>query len=126
MLMMGRTLAEAEVPFERLQDHSFTRYTRTEQFDRRNNSWLALAGRPFNATPNNVNNRITVRNYLTEGDTGTYRVGDWLINYAGGFVRRGLFGEVLFAVSPPGAVGGPVAAGRNSGRDSAGKTLSYL
>ncbi|MCA0251709.1 MAG: hypothetical protein LCH76_05350 [Actinobacteria bacterium] len=32
----------------------------------------------------------------------TYRVGDWLINYAGGFVRRGLFGELLFAASPPG------------------------
>ena len=26
-----------------------------------------------------------------------YRVGDWLINYAGGFVRRGLFGHVLLA-----------------------------
>lgn len=32
----------------------------------------------------------------------TYRVGDWLINYAGGFVRRGLSGELLFAASPPG------------------------
>jgi len=32
----------------------------------------------------------------------TYRVGDWLVNYAAGFVRRGLFGELLFAVSPPG------------------------
>lgn len=32
----------------------------------------------------------------------TYRVGDWVINYAGGFVRRGLFGELLFAVSPLG------------------------
>ncbi|MDQ7993315.1 MAG: hypothetical protein AAGC63_06560, partial [Propionicimonas sp.] len=32
----------------------------------------------------------------------TYRVGDWLINYADGFVRRGLFGELLFMASPPG------------------------
>ena len=32
----------------------------------------------------------------------TYRVGDWVINYAGGFVRRGLFGELLFTLSPPG------------------------
>lgn len=32
----------------------------------------------------------------------TYRVGDWVINYAGGFVRRGLFGELLFTASPPG------------------------
>jgi hypothetical protein len=38
--------------------------------------------------PNNVNNRITVRNYITEGDFGTYRVGDWrklpsTINFGG-------------------------------------------
>jgi outer membrane receptor protein involved in Fe transport len=41
--------------------------SQSAQFDRRANSWLAFAGRPFNATPNNVNNRITVRNYITEG-----------------------------------------------------------
>ena len=35
------------------------------------------------------------RDIMTGG--ATYRVGDWLINYAGGFVRRGLFGEALFA-----------------------------
>src|SRR5690606_35247441 len=45
--------------------------------DVRYNSWLALAGRPFNNTPNNVNNRFTVRNYITEGSPATYRVGDW-------------------------------------------------
>jgi hypothetical protein len=49
----------------------------TKQFDVRANSWLAFAGRPYNATPNNANNRITVRNYLTEGSWATYRVGDW-------------------------------------------------
>jgi outer membrane receptor protein involved in Fe transport len=48
-----------------------------EQFDARANSWLAFAGRPYNNTPNNPNNRITVRNYLTEGNYGTYRVGDY-------------------------------------------------
>ena len=48
-----------------------------EQFDTRANSWLAFAGRPYNNTPNNPNNRLTVRNYLTEGDYGTYRVGDY-------------------------------------------------
>ena len=48
-----------------------------DQFDVRANSWLAFAGRPYNATPNNANNRITVRNYLTERDYGTYRVGDY-------------------------------------------------
>src|SRR5689334_5226574 len=36
-----------------------------------------LAGRPFNALTSNPNNRIAVRNYFTEGDVGTYRVGDW-------------------------------------------------
>ncbi|MBI5690132.1 MAG: TonB-dependent receptor plug domain-containing protein [Verrucomicrobia bacterium] len=51
--------------------------SQAEQFDTRANSWLALAGRPFNATPNNANNRITVRNYFTEGSHATYRAGDW-------------------------------------------------
>ncbi len=51
--------------------------SQTEQIDIRANSWLAFAGRPYNATPNNTNNRITVRNYLTEGSWATYRVGDW-------------------------------------------------
>lgn len=41
------------------------------------NSWLVLAGHPFNVSPFNTNNRVTVRNYLTEGDYSTYRVGDW-------------------------------------------------
>jgi len=48
-----------------------------DQLDVRANSWLAFAGRPYNAVPNNPNNRITVRNYLTEGNYGTYRVGDY-------------------------------------------------
>lgn len=51
--------------------------SQSEQFDQRANSWLVLAGRPFNAVPNNANNRITVRNYITEGSYATYRVGDW-------------------------------------------------
>lgn len=49
----------------------------TEQIDVRANSWLVLAGRPFNAMPNNINNRITVRNYIDEGSFASYRVGDW-------------------------------------------------
>jgi outer membrane receptor for ferric coprogen and ferric-rhodotorulic acid len=51
--------------------------SRNAQFDVRANSWLALAGRPFSSTPNNINNRVTVRNYLTEGRYTSYRVGDW-------------------------------------------------
>ncbi len=57
-------------------------------FDTRANSWLVLAGRPFSPDPINANNRVTVRNYITEGDHGTYRVGDWrslpaTINFSG-------------------------------------------
>jgi iron complex outermembrane receptor protein len=51
--------------------------SRNKQFDTRANSWLALAGRPYNAAVQNPNNRITVRNYITEGSWATYRVGDW-------------------------------------------------
>jgi hypothetical protein len=51
--------------------------SRTDVTDRRANSWLVLAGRPYNADPINANNRVTVRHYLTEGDFGTYRAGDW-------------------------------------------------
>ncbi|MBI5692225.1 MAG: TonB-dependent receptor plug domain-containing protein [Verrucomicrobia bacterium] len=51
--------------------------SRNDVTDKRANSWLVLAGRPYNADPSNTNNRVTVRNYLTEGDYGTYRVGDW-------------------------------------------------
>ncbi len=60
----------------------------TAEYDERANSWLVLEGAPFNATLTNANNRIRVRNYLREGDTSTYRVGDWrslpaTINFAG-------------------------------------------
>ena len=51
--------------------------SKVEQFDTRANSWLAFAGRPYNAVVQNPNNRITVRNYITEGSWATYRVGDW-------------------------------------------------
>jgi hypothetical protein len=56
--------------------------------DIRANSWLVLAGRPFNAVASNPNNRLTVRNYITEGSYATYRAGDWrklpsTINFGG-------------------------------------------
>jgi iron complex outermembrane recepter protein len=62
--------------------------SRSKQTDLHALSWLSLVGRPFNAVPNNANNRVTVRNYITEGDYGTYRVGDWrrlpeTINFSG-------------------------------------------
>jgi hypothetical protein len=31
---------------------------------------------------------------------GAFQTGDWLINYGGGFVRRGLFGQILLIISP--------------------------
>jgi iron complex outermembrane recepter protein len=42
-------------------------------------SWLSLVGAPFNAVPSNANNRVSVRNYFTEGDLRTYRAGDWRV-----------------------------------------------
>ncbi len=54
-----------------------TLLSHTDDYDERANSWLVLAGRPFGAQASVVNNRVTVRNYVTEGDSGTYRVGDW-------------------------------------------------
>jgi hypothetical protein len=49
----------------------------SEQTDLHALSWLSLVGSPFNAVPNNANNQIALRHYVTEGDYGTYRVGDW-------------------------------------------------
>ncbi|MES2697099.1 MAG: TonB-dependent receptor plug domain-containing protein [Verrucomicrobiota bacterium] len=51
--------------------------SRTNVRDERANSWLVLAGKPFNAVASNANNRLTTRYYITEGDYGTYRTGDW-------------------------------------------------
>jgi outer membrane receptor protein involved in Fe transport len=53
--------------------------SRSDDYDERAISWLVLAGRPYNADPINANNRVTVRNYLTEGNPTTYRVGDWRV-----------------------------------------------
>ena len=62
--------------------------SRNDVNDRRANSWLVLAGSPFAAVPSGMNNRVIVRNYLTEGDYGTYHAGDWrslpkTINFGG-------------------------------------------
>ena len=49
----------------------------------------------------------TFRDYsFSIGDGGEpWLAGDWFINYGGGFVRRGLFGELFLAVAPGGAAG---------------------
>lgn len=52
-------------------------YSLGEVTDARANSWLVLAGRPYGTDPSGVNNRVIVRNYLTEGNYATYRAGDW-------------------------------------------------
>ncbi|MBI5690454.1 MAG: TonB-dependent receptor plug domain-containing protein [Verrucomicrobia bacterium] len=52
-------------------------WSTSQQVDLHALSWLSLVGSPFNATPNNANNQVALRNYATEGDYGTYRVGDW-------------------------------------------------
>jgi iron complex outermembrane receptor protein len=49
----------------------------SEQTDLHALSWLSLVGSPFNAVPSNANNQVAIRHYVTEGDYGTYRVGDW-------------------------------------------------
>jgi iron complex outermembrane receptor protein len=54
-----------------------TLLSQSTQFDAITSSVLVLAGRPFDPLPTGVNNRITVRSYLTEGNYFTYRVGDW-------------------------------------------------
>jgi len=52
-------------------------WSTSKQTDTNELSWLSLVGSPYGAVPNAVNNRVTVRNYFTEGDIGTYRGGDW-------------------------------------------------
>lgn len=41
----------------------------------------------------------------TRAGGAAYQTADWLINYADGFVRRGLFGQLFLAVAPDGAAG---------------------
>lgn len=45
---------------------------------------------------------ITAYARIIAAGGGNHQTADWLISYAGEFVRRGLFGEVLLAVTPPG------------------------
>ncbi|MBX3099965.1 MAG: hypothetical protein KF761_10340 [Salinibacterium sp.] len=41
----------------------------------------------------------------TRDGGAAYQTADWLISYADGFVRRGLFGEVFLALAPSGSAG---------------------
>jgi hypothetical protein len=42
---------------------------------------------------------------VVAGGGGPYQTADWLISYAGGFVRRGLFGTLYLALFPAGQAG---------------------
>lgn len=42
---------------------------------------------------------ISIGSWNQVGFREGFNVGDWLINYEGGFVRRGLIGEVLFLLA---------------------------
>ena len=84
------------------------------QFDARANSWLAFAGHPYAPLPNDPNNRITSRNYITEGSWATYRVGDW----------RTLPNPIRFDGKSYGLIwGNEVAGANNSGGEQEGTTL---
>ena len=42
---------------------------------------------------------ITIGAWNQVGFREGFNIGDWLINYQGGFVRRGLIGEILYLIS---------------------------
>lgn len=50
---------------------------RVEETDLRLGTWLSLAGAPFNANAENINNRLTTRRYVTEGNPASFTIGDW-------------------------------------------------
>jgi outer membrane receptor for ferric coprogen and ferric-rhodotorulic acid len=52
-------------------------WSHSDQSDLHALSFLSLVGSPYNAVANSPNNRVISRNYVTEGDYSTYRVGDW-------------------------------------------------
>ncbi|MDZ4169200.1 MAG: hypothetical protein U1E26_06045 [Coriobacteriia bacterium] len=41
--------------------------------------------------------------YFDFASGGSYTAAEWLINYGGGFVRRGLAGQLILTLAPPGA-----------------------
>jgi hypothetical protein len=49
---------------------------------------------------------IAARQFQNSKNGGSsYQTADWLINYSGGFVRRGLFGELFLAIPVDGSIG---------------------
>jgi hypothetical protein len=64
---------------------------------------LVLAGHPFETLPSGVNNRISIRNYITEGNYSTYRVGDWR-SLPSAVTFQGRSYPVVFANNPVGVV----------------------
>jgi iron complex outermembrane receptor protein len=51
--------------------------SRAKDTDMRLGTWLALAGAPFSPDAENVNNRVTTRYYVSEGNPESFVLGDW-------------------------------------------------
>jgi iron complex outermembrane receptor protein len=76
--------------------------SQSTQLDTMESSVLVLAGHPFDTQPSGLNNRITVRNYITEGNYSTYRVGDWR-SLPSTVTFQGISYPLVFANDPGGA-----------------------
>ena len=76
---------------------------RAEASRRRNTLLRALFSYAVLATAFGVGTSAYASTITTGGEP--WMTGDWLINYAGGFVRRALFGELFLGIAPPGASG---------------------
>jgi iron complex outermembrane receptor protein len=67
-----------ELDAKKLGRHRFAAMgSRVEEMDWRLGTWLGLAGAPFNPDPENPNNRLTTRHYVTEGNPESFVIGDW-------------------------------------------------
>ncbi|MDO8539337.1 MAG: hypothetical protein Q7S40_02770 [Opitutaceae bacterium] len=67
-----------QIDAKKFGSHRFaTMASRVDEMDYRLGTWLALAGVPFNPDPENVNNRIITRHYVTEGNPESFVIGDW-------------------------------------------------
>jgi iron complex outermembrane recepter protein len=73
--------------------------SRAKDTDMRLGTWLALAGAPFSPDAENINNRVTTRYYVTEGNPESFVLGDWRqvpprltfdgVGYDVGFINQG-------------------------------------
>ena len=67
-----------ELDAKKFGSHRFAAMgSRVDEMDLRLGTWLGLAGAPFNPDPENANNRLTTRYYVTEGNPESFTLGDW-------------------------------------------------